>query len=112
MTRTFKSPHSRYREVYTPPYDLASLARIISNNTDKYDRWGVYITIGCPENRVFGPYKVELNMLNGLWCIQSAETVYDLHMGDGCMEEGRGKLPDCSAESVYTVLKKASPQWA
>ena len=111
MTRTFKDQPPKCREVYTPPYDLAGLAQIISNNTDRYDQWCVYITIGNSGNYIFGPYKVELDLRNGLWSIQSAETVYDLHMENGHTEE-EGELLDCSAGAVYAVLKKASPRWA
>lgn len=111
MTRTFKDQSSKCREVYTPPYDLAGLAQIISNNIDRYDKWCVYITIGNSENYIFGPYKVELDIRNGLWRVQSAETVYDLHMENGRTEE-EGELPDSSIESVYAVLKKAGPRWA
>ena len=110
MTRIFKDQLPRYREVYTSPYDLVGLAQIISNSIDEYDRWDVYITIGNSGNYIFGPYKVELHMSNGLWRVQSAETVYDLYMGNGCTEE-EGELPDCSVGSIYMVLKKASPQW-
>ena len=111
MTRTSKDRHSRHRAVYTSPYGLAGLAEVISNNADRYDQWDVYITIGSPGNYIFGPYEIKLNIHNGLWHIQSAETVYDLHTGNGYTEE-RGELLDGSAESIYTVLKKTSPQWA
>lgn len=110
MTRTFKDQPSKCRDVYTTPYDLAGLSQIISNNIERYDRWHVYITIGNSGNYIFGPYRIELNIRHGLWCLQSAETVYDLHMGNGCTEE-KGELPDGSAVSIYRVLKKASPRW-
>lgn len=110
MTRIFKDQSPKCREVYTSPYDLAGLAKIVSDNIDRYDKWCVYITIGNSRSYIFGPYKVELDIRNGLWRIQSAETVYDLHMGNGCTkEEG---LLSSSTESIYTILKKASPRWA
>lgn len=112
MTGAFKDQSSKCREVYTSPYDLAGLAQIISANIERYDRWCVYITIGNSGNYIFGPYKIELDIRHGLWCIQSAETVYDLHMGNGCTEGEAGELPDGSAASIYKVLKKASPRWA
>lgn len=105
-TRAFKGIDNKHREVYTSLYGLTSLASIISSNTDKYNRWNIYITIGCTGNYIFGPYKVEINTPNGMWRIQSAETVYDLHMGNGHTEE-EGELLDCSMESVFYVLKKA-----
>lgn len=111
MIRTPKDQPLKCREVYTSPYNLGSLVRIIGNNIDRYDKWCVYITVSSFGNYIFGPYKVELNMRNGLWCVRSAKTVYDLHMGNGHIEE-EGELPDSSIESVYTVLKKASPRWA
>lgn len=110
MTSTFKDQSPKCRDVYTTPYNLASLAQIIRNNIDRYDRWHVYITIGNSGNYIFGPYKIELNIRHGLWRIQSAETVYDLHVGNGYTEE-EGELPDGSAGSIYKVLKKASPRW-
>jgi hypothetical protein len=106
MTRTFGSTDDRRREVYTSPYDLAGLAKIISSNTDDYDRWDVYITIGCPGSYIFGPYRVEINTSNGQWRIQSAETVYDLRTGNSHTEE-LGELLDCSTESICGVLRKA-----
>ena len=107
MTRTFNDAGDVHREVYTSPYDLASLARIISSNTDRYDRWSIYITIGCPGNYIFGPYKVDINTSNGVWSIQSAKTTYDLRMGNGCTEAG-GELLDCSAKSICEVLRKVA----
>lgn len=107
MTRTFGDIDDRHREVYTSPYDLAGLAKIISSNTEDYNRWDVYITIGCPGNYIFGPYKVAINTSNGMWSVQSAETTYDLRMGNGYTEE-EGELLDHRAESIYEVLKKVS----
>lgn len=106
MTRKFKDRGPGRREVYTPPYDLAGLAQIISNNTDKYNRWDVYITIGCVGNYIFGPYGVEICTSDRTWRVQSADTIYDLRMGEGHTEE-EGSLQDCSAESIHAVLKKA-----
>lgn len=109
MTRTFKDQSPKCREVYTPPYDLAGLAQIISSNIDKYDKWCVYITIGNSGNYIFGPYKVELDICSRFWRIQSAKTIYDLHMGSGYTEEEW--LLGSSVESIYTILKKASHRW-
>lgn len=108
MTRTFKDQSPKCREVYTPLYDPVGLAQIISNNINRYNKWCVYITIGGPGNYIFGLYKVELSIHNGLWCIQSAETAHDLYTGNGYTEE---ELLDGFAGSIYTVLKKASPRW-
>lgn len=105
MTRTFRGTDNKRRQVYVSPYDLASLASIISSNTDGYNRWDIYITIGCAGNYIFGPYRVEINMPSGVWRIQSAKTVYDLHMGNGRTEE-EGDMLDCSTESIFYVLKK------
>ena len=88
MTGTFKDQRLRHRAVYTPPWDLAGPAKIISNNADGYDQWDVYITIGSPGNCIFGPCKVELNIRNRLRRIQSAETIYNLHTGNGYTKEG------------------------
>lgn len=109
MTRIFKNQSPKCREVYTSPYDLIGLAKIISNSIDKYDRWRVYIAIGNPGNYILGPYKVELDMRNGLWRIQSAETIHDFHTGNSYTEE-EGELLDSSVESIYMVLKKVKPQ--
>lgn len=109
MTRTFKDRSPECRDVYTTPYNLSRLAQIISSS-ERYDRWHVYITIGNSGNYIFGPYRIGLNICNGRWYIQSAKTVYDLHMGNGCMEE-EGELPDGSAVSIYRLLKKVVPQW-
>lgn len=107
MTRIFKDTGDGHREIYTPPCDLAGLAQIVSNNTDRYDRWSIYIAIGCPGNYIFGPYLVAINTSNGMWSIQSAETVYDLRMGNGYTEE-LGELLSCNAESICEVLMKVS----
>ena len=108
---TPRSADDRHREVYISPYDLASLAQIISSSTDECDRWDVYITIGCAGNYIFGPYRVEINTSHRVWRIQSAETVYDLHIGNGCTEE-EGDMLGCSAESIFYILKKVSHKWA
>jgi len=105
MTRKFKNVGHRCREVYTPPYDLAHLARIIHNGADEWDKWNVYLTIGCSGNYIFGPYRVEINTSNGMWRIQSAETIYELRTGEG-RTEAEGDLQDCSPKSIHTVLKK------
>lgn len=105
MTRTFNDACEGHREVYTPPYDLAGLAQIVSNNTDRYDRWSIYVTIGCPGNYIFGPYLITINTSNGMWSIQSAETVYDLRVGNGYTEE-RGELLNCNVDSICEVLRK------
>lgn len=107
VTRKFSETDDKHREVYTSPYDLAGLARIISNNAEDYERWDVYITVGCPGNYIFGPYRVEINTSSGVWRIQSAKTTFDLRMGDGHTEE-TGELSNCGVESIYEVLRKAS----
>lgn len=61
--------------------------------------------IGCTGNYIFGPYRVGINTSNGMWRIQSADTIYGLRMGDG--QTGyEGYLQDGSPESIYAVLKK------
>ena len=105
MTREFKNANDRHREVYTSPCDLAGLAKIISSNTDDYDRWSVYVTIGCPGNYIFGPCRVEINMLDGVWRVQSAETIYDLRTGNGHTNL-EGKLQGNNMAGIYSVLKK------
>lgn len=106
MAGTFRDKDPRCREVYTSPYDLASLARIISNNADEHDKWKVYTTLGHTGNYIFGPYRVEIDLSEGMWRIQSAETIYGLHAGEG-WTESEGDLQDSSPESIYAILKKA-----
>lgn len=106
MTRTSGGTDDRHRDVYTSPYDLAGLARIISNSADECYKWKVYITLGRAENYIFGPYRVEIDILNGMWRVQSAETIYGLHAGEG-WTEAEGDLQDRSPEAIYAVLKKA-----
>lgn len=105
MTGTFRGTDHKCRDMYTSPCDMMGPAKIISNNTDDCDRWDVYITVGRSGNCIFGPYRVSINTSNGVWCIQSADTVYDLRMGNGVTEE-EGKLKNRSTTEIYHVLKK------
>ena len=106
MAGASRNKDPRCREAYVTPYDLVSLARIISSNADEYDKWKVYITIGRTGNYVFGPYEVEIDLQNWTWRVQSAETVHGLHAGEG-WTEAEGDLQDNSPESIHVVLKKA-----
>lgn len=103
---TFRNKDPRRREVYTSPYDLAGLARIIGNSADEYDEWKVHITLGRTGRYIFGPYRVDIDLRNRMWRVQSAETIHGLHAGEG-WTEAEGNLQDSSPGSIYAVLKKA-----
>ena len=101
-----ETPQGTIAVTYTDPYDLSSIAKMISSNHERVAVWKVIMFVGCPGNWVYGPVLVSFDLCTRTWFIGECSSVDRFDSAEARIA-GQGYLSGTDQDRILAILRKA-----